>query len=81
MAKRKKAQETDARPGWTELGVNVSAVVNDGILTLAVRLDERHGASASGKTTRVASTLGNKPVPGCGELRVGCNVYERKAAE
>ena len=53
---------------------NVSAKVEGRILTLTIDLDASFGRSASGKSTIVASTGGNKPL-GEGTF-IGLNVYK-----
>ena len=56
---------------------NVEMSVNGDILTIKVDLSKRFGKSSSGKTTIVASTEGNQPVPGREEVKVGVNVYTK----
>ena len=56
---------------------NVQMTVEGKTLVIRVNLEERHGRSASGKTTIVASTEGNVSVPGQDNIRVGLNVYEK----
>lgn len=57
---------------------NVSMAVKNNILTITVDLSKRQGKSASGKTTVIASTQGNQPVPNTdtGAI-VGLNVYTK----
>lgn len=54
---------------------NVKLNVVKNILTIKVDLSKTGGPSASGKTLRVASTLGNKEVPGGNGAILGLNVY------
>jgi hypothetical protein len=61
------------------VGLNVHSRVEGDKLILEVDLTQRHGDSASGKTVRVASTLGNQPVEGREAVKFGLNVYETKA--
>jgi hypothetical protein len=56
---------------------NIQMSVKDDVLTITVKLSERHGKSASGKTTVIASTLGNKPVPGYENIVLGVNAYTK----
>jgi hypothetical protein len=56
-----------------KLGENVTAEVADGKLLIEIDLNHRGGVSASGKTIRVASTCGNKPIQG--DIVLGLNVY------
>jgi hypothetical protein len=65
----------------TELGVNVRAGTVGDVLVLLVDLAARHGASGSGKTTRIGSTLGNKGLQTHPGVKVGLNVYEQRAKE
>jgi hypothetical protein len=55
---------------------NVKMSVEGDELVVRVKLTEEFGRSASGKTTIVASTGGNLPVPGHEEIKVGVNVYK-----
>ena len=59
------------------LGPNVKSKINGNTLTLVINLDETQGPSKSGKSTIVASTNGNVPVPGSAhpDMRIGVNVY------
>lgn len=56
---------------------NVEMKVEGNILILKVDLSKEFGPSSSGKTTIVASTEGNIPVPDR-EEKVGLNVYKKK---
>ena len=54
---------------------NVKFTVKGHTLTIEIDLEHVGGASASGKTTRVASTCGNVPVPGTDGVILGLNAY------
>lgn len=47
------------------------------ILTITVDLSKEFGPSASGKTTIIASSEGNKSVPGHESIKIGLNVYRK----
>ncbi len=53
---------------------NVTFKVEKDILTITVKLKERHGLSASGKTDTIATTSGNVDI-GHEGVKVGLNVY------
>lgn len=57
---------------------NMKMTVKGNTLTIEVDLSKRGGKSASGKTTIIASSSGNVPVPGTdtGAI-VGLNVYTK----
>jgi|MudIll2142460700_1097286.scaffolds.fasta_scaffold392324_2 hypothetical protein len=57
------------------IGENISASVQDGILTLTIDLKKRLRQSASGKTTIVATSAGNQAVMGGGGVILGINAY------
>jgi hypothetical protein len=58
-----------------QLGTNVQySLSKDGILTITIDTNERHGISGSGKSEKIASTDGNKPISETG-IVVGLNVY------
>jgi hypothetical protein len=56
---------------------NVEMTVEGDILTLTVDVSKEFGPSKSGKTIIVASTEGNKSVPGRNE-KVGLNIYKKE---
>jgi hypothetical protein len=56
---------------------NVEMKVEGNILIIRVDLSKEFGPSSTGKTTIVASTEGNVPIPDR-EERVGLNVYRKK---
>ncbi len=51
--------------------------VEGAILTIKVDLSQRYGRSSSGKSTIIASTEGNQPVPGDESIKIGLNVYTK----
>jgi hypothetical protein len=58
---------------------NVAMKVEGNILTISVDLSKSFGPSSSGKNTIIASTEGNQSVEGKEEIKVGLNVYSKKA--
>lgn len=54
---------------------NVIMTVAGDVLTITIDLKQSFGASASGKTTIVASTAGNVSVPGHDGIKIGVNAY------
>ena len=56
---------------------NVEMSVDKNTLTIVVDLGKEFGPSNSGKTIIIASTEGNKPVPGS-EAKIGLNVYRSR---
>jgi hypothetical protein len=81
MAKSKSKGKTKskgpAEPVEFELGVNCAAKLEGSKLTVVVDLDEDFGLTKKGKSHRVASTLGNKPIPGADPaIRFGINCYK-----
>ena len=54
---------------------NIKVTVKDGILTMVVDLKHRGELSGSGKSTIVATTSGNIPIPGYEEVKMGVNIY------
>jgi hypothetical protein len=56
---------------------NVTLAVDGNILTVKIDLSQRCGKSASGKSEVVASTLGNKAVPGFENIFLGINAYTK----
>ena len=56
------------------LGTNIEATITGTKLTIVIDLEQRHGISASGKSTIVATTSGNKTVPGT-NVKIGLNAY------
>lgn len=56
---------------------NLNMTVKGSTLTITVDLSKRLGKSASGKTTIIATTQGNQPVPGDSGAIIGLNVYTK----
>jgi hypothetical protein len=56
---------------------NVVMNIDGDILTIKIDLSKRFGLSASQKTTIIASTGGNIPVPDNDEIKIGINVYTK----
>lgn len=54
---------------------NVDLKVTGDKLVITVDLSKSYGLSASGKSTTVATTAGNVPVPGREEVKIGLNIY------
>ena len=61
-------------PEMIILGDNVEGEVTNAVLTLKIDLSKRGQRSKSGKTIRVASTEGNKGIPGT-DVILGLNAY------
>lgn len=59
------------------LGQNVTAVVDGDKLTLTIDMSADLGRSNSGKSHLIATTQGNKAVPGCDGAFVGLNIYRK----
>lgn len=57
---------------------NVEMSLDGNILTIKADLSKEFGPSSSGKTTIIASTEGNKSVPGKEDVKIGLNVYRKK---
>jgi len=57
---------------------NVEMSIDGNILTIKVDLSKEFGPSTSGKTTIIASSEGNKGVPGKEDVKIGLNVYKKK---
>lgn len=55
---------------------NVTMSVKDNTLLIEVDLSQNFGQSSSGKSITVASTEGNKTVPGTEDIKIGLNVYK-----
>ena len=56
---------------------NIEMTTEGNILTITVDLSQRFGKSSSGKSIIVASTEGNKSIPGKEEIKIGLNVYTK----
>lgn len=57
------------------LGKNIEFKLDGSKLTLVIDLDAEQGQSASGKNTIVATTSGNKKLPGDSGVTLGINAY------
>jgi hypothetical protein len=55
---------------------NVTMSVTGNKLLIEVDLSQNFGLSSSGKSITIASTEGNKPIPGAENIKVGLNVYK-----
>lgn len=56
---------------------NVEMKVSGNILTVTVDLSKEFGPSSSGKTIIIASSEGNKSLPGREDVKIGLNVYRK----
>jgi len=54
---------------------NVTTKIENNKLIIEVDLDKNFGASKSGKSTVIASSLGNKAI-GIGNIKMGLNIYQ-----
>ena len=57
--------------------INTDMTIKNDILTITVDLTYDAGPSKSGKTTIIASTQGNKLVPGT-DATIGLNIYRKR---
>ena len=57
------------------IGRNLNYTLVGSILTLTVDLAQEQGRSASGKSTIIATTSGNKRIPGY-DATIGLNIYK-----
>ena len=57
---------------------NVDLTLEGNILTIKVDISKEFGPSTSGKTTIIASTEGNKAVPGKEDVKIGLNIYKKR---
>jgi hypothetical protein len=76
-AGKKKKKRTPAKTKQPRMK-NVELALEGDNLTVKVDLTQDFGPSKSGKTTIVASSVGNKTIPGR-EERIGLNVYRQEA--
>ncbi len=58
------------------IGNNVKVEVNKNIATITVDLTKDYGMSKSGKSTQIASTLGNKEI--ANGIFIGLNIYRKE---
>lgn len=56
---------------------NIEMTVSGDILTIQVDLSKTFGKSSSGKSTIIASSEGNQPVPGREDVKIGLNIYTK----
>lgn len=54
---------------------NITMSRDGDVLTIRVDMSKTYGPSSSGKTTIIASTEGNKAVPGSPDAKIGLNIY------
>jgi len=54
---------------------NIEMKVEGNILTITVDLSQDFGPSKSGKTRIIATTAGNRPIPGADDAKAGINIY------
>lgn len=71
---------------FTVAGENVSYALVGDELVIKIKVDHRNDTDAAKKTIRVASTLGNKEIPGTvgpegTNVVVGVNAYVYRAAK
>lgn len=65
-------------PAEGELGKNITySLTAEGILTMTVDLNEEQGLSASGKSMVLATSSGNKEIPGGAGAVIGFNAYRK----
>ena len=55
---------------------NVTLSVDGSKLTIEVDLSQNFGLSSSGKSIVIATSEGNKSVPGTEDIKIGLNVYK-----
>ena len=60
---------------------NVEMTQDGDILTIKVDLSKEFGPSSSGKTTIIASTEGNQPIPDKEDIKIGLNIYRKKQSD
>lgn len=56
---------------------NITMTREGDVLTIKVDLSKNYGPSSSGKTTIIASTQGNKSLPGSETQKIGLNIYDK----
>ena len=54
---------------------NIKLDVTDDTLTITVDLSHDGGNSGSGKSKRIASSMGNVSIPGAEGVKMGLNIY------
>lgn len=60
---------------------NVEMTVDGNILTIKADLTKEFGTSSSGKSIIIATTEGNMSIPDAEELKIGLNIYKKKAQD
>jgi len=55
---------------------NIEMKTSGSILTITVDLAKSCGRSKSGKSEIIATTSGNKPLPGYADIKIGLNIYK-----
>lgn len=73
------AKKTNDKIGllkFEEYGTNITAAMDGNTLVLRIDTSKTVGLSVSGKTTIVATTQGNKLVPGTTDMKIGVNVFK-----
>ena len=55
---------------------NVKMSVTDSKLLIEVDLSQNFGPSSSAKSIVIASTEGNKLIPGTEDIKIGLNIYK-----
>lgn len=55
---------------------NVKMSVTDSKLLIEVDLSQNFGPSSSAKSIVIASTEGNKSIPGTEDIKIGLNIYK-----
>lgn len=55
---------------------NINMAVSENKLTIEVDLSQEGTVSKSGKSVIIASSEGNKAVPGAEEFKIGLNIYK-----
>jgi hypothetical protein len=55
---------------------NVELSVDGNVLHIDIDLSQSFGPSSTGKSVCIASSEGNKSVPGTEDIKIGLNVYK-----
>lgn len=56
---------------------NVDMEMEGDILVIRINMTQTQGKSSTGKSTIIATTAGNKPVPGWNDCFLGLNIFKR----
>lgn len=59
---------------------NVKCAIKGNILTITVDLSKAQGTSKSGNSEIIATSSGNKDLPGKPEYKIGLNIYKPTAS-